>query len=459
MALDHRAWLEAHINLERGVGVPADVARATAPTLDRMRALIELLGSPQLDIAAIHLTGTNGKTSTARITAALLRAFGLKVGTYTSPNLERINDRMSILDPRSSDSTVASAEVTDARLDQLLDTIARVEPHLAEPPSYFEILTAAALYWFADEAVDVAVLEVGLGGTWDATNVVDGRIAVITNIAVDHVEYLGPTRESIATDKAGIVKPDSLVVLDETDRDLQDIFRARPSRGAIVRPDDFDVTRNVLAVGGRVIDCRTPRATYEDVFLALHGAHQADNAATALAAAEAFVDERIPDEVVGEAFASVTSPGRLEVVGHRPLVLLDGAHNVAGAEALRAALDEEFTRAPDQPRTLVFGQLGGHAHPREMLSAVGIDDVTHLVVCRPASPRAHDPAVVAKAAEELGFDADRIDVADTVREGVGLALLRAPDDAQVVVTGSLYVVGEARSMLVDGDTPRSLRRS
>jgi dihydrofolate synthase/folylpolyglutamate synthase len=158
--LERRAWLDSHINLERGLGIPADVARATAPTLDRMRALVELLGSPQLDIAAIHLTGTNGKTSTARITAALLRAFGLKVGTYTSPNLERINDRMSILDPRASDPTVAAAEITDARLDELLDTIAAIEPHLAERPSYFEILTAAAFYWFADEAVDAAAVRI-----------------------------------------------------------------------------------------------------------------------------------------------------------------------------------------------------------------------------------------------------------------------------------------------------------
>lgn len=445
---DTRAWLDAHVNLERGIGRPAHVARAEAPTLDRMRALLELLGSPQLDVPTVHLTGTNGKTSTARIATALLRSFGLKVGTYTSPNLERINDRMSIVDPRDPGRRDADDEVSDARLDDLLETIRRVEPHMAEPPSYFEILTAAALYWFADEAVDVAVVEVGLGGTWDATNLVESQVAVITNIAVDHVEYLGPTRESIAADKAGIVKPSSVLVLDETDPDLQQIFLARPARGAVLRPRDFDVTRNVLAVGGRLIDCRTPRARYDEVFLSLHGAHQGDNAATAIAAAEAFVDEALPDDVVREALASVTSPGRLEVVGRAPLVLLDGAHNVAGAEALRRALDEEFTRGPEQARTLVFGHLQGHATAEDMLSAVGIDDVTHLVTCPPQSPRALDPHEIARAAVRLGFDEDNIDVADSVREAIGTALLRAPDDGQVVVTGSLYVVAEARSMLV-----------
>ncbi len=434
------------MNLERGVGVPAAQARATAPTLDRMRGVLDLLGSPHLDVPTVHVTGTNGKTSMVRITAALLKSFGLKVGVYTSPNLVRINERMSILDPRYPDPDPAAGEISDARLDELLDTVARIEPHLAELPSFFEILTGAALYWFADEAVDVAVVEVGLGGTWDATNLIDAAVAAITNVSIDHVEYLGPTREEIAAEKAGIVKPTSALVLGETDRDLQRIFLDRHPRRAVVRPDDFDLVRSTLAVGGRVLELRTPLGAYRDVFLALHGAHQADNAATALTAAETFVDEAIPDEVVREAFAAVRSPGRLEVVGRHPLVLLDGAHNLAGAAALRAALDDEFTLAPEQHRTLVVGLLRGESS--EMLAALGIDDVTHLVVCRPSSPRAQDPRALAKAAEGLGVDPDAIDVAESVQEALGLAMLRAPEDGQVVVTGSLYVVGEARSILV-----------
>ncbi len=429
-----RAWLDAHMNLERGVGRPAHVARAESPTLDRIQQLTMLLGSPQLDVPAIHITGTNGKTSTARLVASLLRAHGAKVGTYTSPNLERINDRMSI----------DGVEVDDDTLDELLRTVQRVEPYLAEPPSYFEILTGAALYWFSDEAVDVAVVEVGMGGTWDATNVVDADVAVITNVALDHVEYLGPTRQSIASDKAGIITPMSSVALGETDPALVEIFAARDPQQLMLRGRDFDVVANRLAVGGRVVDLATPRARYGEVFLALHGAHQADNAALALTAAELYAAAPLADAAVREAFATATSPGRMEFVAREPLVVLDGAHNVAGARALRDALDEELG---PMPRTLVIGLLR-EKDPAEMLAAFGLDGTRRLVVCRPPSPRAHDPATVADAAESMGFDPEAIDVVDDVRAAVGTAMLETPDDGQLVITGSLYVVGAARSIFI-----------
>ncbi len=429
-----RAWLEAHVNLERGIGRPAHVARAEAPTLARIHELTTLLGSPQLDVPAIHITGTNGKTSTARLTAALVRARGYKVGTYTSPNLERINDRMAI----------DGIEVADATLDELLRTVQRAEPHMSEPPSYFEILTAAALYWFSDEAVDVAVIEVGLGGTWDATNVIDADVAVVTNVALDHTEYLGSTREAIARDKAGIITPMSSLVLGETDPDLVPLFTAREPQQTMLRGRDFDALANRLAVGGRVVDLVTPTARYDDVYLSLHGAHQADNAAVALTAAELYVGEPLPDGVVREAFATVTSPGRMEVVGRHPVVILDGAHNVAGARALRDALDEELGA---MPRTLLVGLLQ-EKDPAEMLTALGLDDTQRLVVCRPPSPRAHDPQTVADAAEALGFDVGNIDVIDDVKAAVGTALLETPETGQLVITGSLYVVGEARSIFI-----------
>ena len=217
----------------------------------------------------MHITGTNGKTSTARLVAGLLRAHGWKVGTYTSPNLERVNDRISI----------DGIEVDDDTLDSLLHTVERAEPHLTEPPSYFEILTAAALYWFSDEAVDVAVIEVGLGGTWDATNVVDADVAVVTNVALDHVEYLGPDRPSIARDKAGIITPMSSLALGETDPELVEIFAAREPQQLMLRGRDFGVTAYRLAVGGHTVDITTPRARYDEVFLDLHGSYQLDNAA------------------------------------------------------------------------------------------------------------------------------------------------------------------------------------
>lgn len=426
-----RSWLTAHVNLERGIGRPAHVARAEAPTLERVRELTTLMGSPQLDFASVHLTGTNGKTSTARMTAALLTAAGHKVGTYTSPNLERINDRM----------TVDGEDISDERFDELLHVVRMVEPHLTEPPSYFDILTALAFYWFSDEAIDVAVVEVGLGGTWDATNIIDADVAVITNVALDHIEYLGPTREHIAKEKSGIIKANSAVVLGEADPELAPIFAARPSGPVVVRHRDFGVHSNRLAVGGRLVDLASPSATYNDVFISLHGAHQADNAAVALTAAEMFEGEALPDDVVRAAFGSVTSPGRLEVVGRHPLVILDGAHNVAGAGSLREALADDFLPAP---RTMVIGLLQ-EKNATEMLEAIGIDDVAHLIVCRPPSPRAMDPQLVADAAIKLGISEDNVEVFETVAEAIGAALMATPEEGQIVITGSLYLIGEARS--------------
>lgn len=431
---DVRAWLDGHWNVEAGVGVPSGRDRAGAPTLERIRALLRLLGSPETAYPAVHLTGTNGKTSTARMLATILREAGLHVGTYTSPHLSRVNERMEL----------DCAPIGDEELDDVLRVVALVESQLDVRPSYFEVITAAAFRWFADVAVDVAVVEVGLGGTWDATNVVDGRVAVVTNVAVDHVEYLGPTREQIAGEKAGIVKPGSVLVLGETDPDIAEIFVARrPSR--VVRRDvDFGVRDNAVAVGGRLVDCSTPRGRHPELFVPLHGAHQADNAVIALAAAEEFVDRPLDEALVTAAFAQVRSPGRLEVVGRQPLVLLDGAHNVAGAEALRRALAEEFA---DGPRTLVVGLLR-EKEPHEMLAALGLDDASTLVCCRPPSPRALDPSEVARAAVELGFAEERVSVVEGVREAVSTALLETPAAGQIVVTGSLYVVGAARAMLV-----------
>jgi dihydrofolate synthase/folylpolyglutamate synthase len=432
---DIRGWLDAHVNLERGIGRPAHEQRIAAPTLKRIQAMLELLGSPQLEYPILHITGTNGKTTTARIATALLATMGLSVGSYTSPHLERVNERI----------TYNGEPISDDDLDELLRVVALVEGALDDPPSYFDILTAAAYRWFADLAVHAAVIEVGVGGTWDATNAADAEVAVVTNVSVDHVDYLGPTRESIAAEKAGIVKPGSVLVLGETDADLTGYFVERGPDAIVRRERDFGIRANVPAIGGRVVELYTPGGSYPDVFLPLHGAHQADNAAIALAAVEAFTNAPVPPDVVAAAFAQVDSPGRLEVVARNPLVLLDGAHNVAGAEALRRALDEEF--ATDAPRTVVVGLLR-EKEPHEMLAALGIDDVSLLVCCRPPSPRALEPALVAKAAEELGLPVGQIEVADSVREGVAAALLATPPEGQVIVTGSLYTVGAARSVLV-----------
>jgi dihydrofolate synthase/folylpolyglutamate synthase len=430
---DGPRWLSAHVNLE-SMNVPAG-ARRGPPTLERINTLMQYLGSPEIEFPAIHITGTNGKTTTVRVLTELLTTLGLKVGAYTSPNLERVNERMSI----------DGVDIDDDAFDEMLYAVSLVEQSVGVQPSYFDIVTSAAFRWFADEAVEVAVVEVGMGGTWDATNVVDGRIAVVTNVSIDHVDYLGNTREQIAREKAGIVKPGATLVLGETDPGLQAIFEDRGAARVFRRNAEFGVARNVLAIGGRLVDLQTPGAEYPDLFLPLHGAHQADNAAIALTAAEAFVNAPLPFDVVADAFSRVQSPGRLEVVGRQPLVLLDGAHNVAGAQALRAALTEEWG---DGLRTLVVGLLH-EKEPHEMLSALGVEELEGFVVCcRPPSPRALDPAFVAKAAVDLGFPEDRIEIVDGVEEAVSTAFLITPAEGQIVITGSLYVVGAARSVLV-----------
>jgi dihydrofolate synthase/folylpolyglutamate synthase len=432
-AFDALAFLDGHYNREAGMGAPAGERQRGAPTLERISQLLTYLGGHD-DYPVIHVTGTNGKTTAVRIITQLLVAAGYRVGSYTSPNLETVNERIAL----------DGVPISDAAFAETLYAVSLAEDAAGAASSYFEVLTAAALRFFDDEAVDVVVAEVGLGGTWDATNVLDGQVAVVTNVSIDHVEYLGPTREEIAAEKAGIIKPDSLLVLGESDPDLESMFVERPLRGVVRRGSDFGVRANRLAVGGRLLDLYTTGAEYTDVMLPLHGAYQADNAAIALAAAEAFVGAPLDDDVVRDALAQVRSPGRLEVVGRQPLVLLDGAHNVAGAAALRAALAEEFETGS---RTLVIGLLR-EKDPYEMLAALGVAEVDGIVICcRAPSPRALDPEEVAKAAIELGVDEARVEVVDTVAQAVGLALIETPADGQIVVTGSLYTVGAARSIL------------
>ena len=424
-------YLESHVNLEAMV-----YGRREAPTLERIRELCQLMGDPQSAYPIIHVTGTNGKGSTVRTATALINARGLSVGSYTSPDLEKVNERIS----------KDGQPVSDEELAALLSALADLEDLMAARPHRFDLLTAAAFRWFADEAVDSAVVEVGLGGTWDATNIVVPEVAVITNIELDHVEVLGPTRADIAADKAGIIKPNSVLVLGETDPDLLPIFEDTASRiGASAvwrRGADFVVTANEVAVGGRSIDLRTPGASYEGLFLPLHGAYQAANAACAVAAVEAFFDRPADQEVVQAGLSAVRCPGRLEVVGRHPLVLLDGAHNPAGARAAAAALDEEF--AGVSGRILVAGFLRGR-DPAEMLTSLKADRARLVIATAPDSPRALPAEQVAAAARDLGLTVETI---DRVPEAVSRALAVADEEEMVLVSGSLYVVGAARAALV-----------
>jgi dihydrofolate synthase/folylpolyglutamate synthase len=424
------AFLADHVNLEHD---PAP--SAAARRLDRIRRLTGLLGDPQSAYPVVHLTGTNGKGSTARMLSALLVERGLSVGTYTSPHLQRINERLAWNgDPVPDDAFV-----------EAVAAVAAVEPVLESRPSHFEVLTAAALRWFADVAVDVAVVEVGLGGRWDATNVVDGAVAAVTNVSLDHSEVIGPELSDIAREKAGIVKPGATLVLGETGPELAPIFHGAGAAAVWDRDVDFGCESNVLAHNGRLVDLWTPGARYEGVFLPVHGAFQGDNAAVALAAAQAFFDAPLDAEVVTDAFAGLRLPGRLEVVARSPLCILDGAHNPAGAAAAARAISEAFAAVPG--RILVVGMLAGR-DPTEMLTVLDAAACRLVVACPPPSPRALDPQVVAAAATDLGVD---VEVAESVPGAVALALSLARADEMVLVTGSLYVVGAARAALVGDD--------
>ncbi len=425
------AWLDSHIDFESTMPT-----RRSLPTLDRMRALAALLGDPQHAFPSVHVTGTNGKGSTVAMATGLLGAQGLTVGTYTSPNLSRVNERLS----RNGEP------IDDTAFVEVLEALARLEPLMDDPPTRFELLTAAALAWFADEAVDVAVIEVGLGGRWDCTNVVDGEVAVLTNVSFDHTEVLGPTLEDIAGDKSGIFKSGSRVIIGEMDPTLVDqLRRAAAAAGAAevwVRGNEFACPSNRLAVGGRLIDVRTPGAAYGELLIPLHGAHQGDNASVAIAAVEAFFGSPLHEDVVEEAFASVRVPGRLEVVGRHPLVVVDGAHNVAGMLVLARSLVEEFS--VDGEAQAVVGMLTGR-DPVAMLEALLTAGVRSVVACAPDSPRALPADVVAAAATGLGME---VTVAASPGAAVQLAVGRAGSDDRVVVCGSLYVVAEARRLLV-----------
>jgi len=431
---DALAWLDSHQNLERML---AD-ARRPPPNLARMRRLVRVLGDPQDAYPVIQLTGTNGKTSTARALTTLLMAKGLTVGTFTSPHLEMVNERLMY----------NGQPISDPELAALLSDLALLEQMVTEGgdeggrPTWFELLAAAAFRWFAERPVDVGVIEVGLGGRWDATNVADADVAVVTNIGLDHVEFLGPTLADIAGEKAGIVKPASTLVLSETRPELVAIFEAEAASEVLLRGRDFELLSNEVAVGGRLLSMRTPQAQYDNVFLALHGRHQAYNFLDAVVAVEAFFGNPIEPPRLAEAAATVRSPGRLEVVGRRPLIILDGAKNLPGAEAMAAALDEEFGDVGS--RIMVVGMLRGK-DPGEMLQALAATKARRVITCPPPSPRAHSADVVAKAAILLGVEAEP---AASVADAVDRARELATEDDMIVVTGSLYVVGAARAALL-----------
>lgn len=420
-----REFLDTHSVYEK-------TGRIESPSLANIERLMQLLGEPHRAYRTIHITGTNGKGSTSQMVTKLLMAHGLTVGTYTSPHLERVNERMM----RNG------LPIDDDDFAENVLAIAELEPLVGRRISYFEILTAVAFRWFADSAIDVGVIEVGLLGRWDATNVVESDVAVLTNISLDHTEFAGPTHAHIAREKVGIVKPNSVFVQGETRPDVQEIMAAAPCAKRIVRDEHFEVIDNELAVGGRLVSVRTPRAEHRELFVPLHGRHQGDNAATAIVAVEEFFDHAINREVLDEGMATVSMPGRFEVMGHQPLVIVDGAHNVGGAEVCAEVFFDDFQ--VDGRRVLVVGMLKSR-DPEELLGALRADDFDLVVCCTAPTPRGTPASELMKVAQAMGCD--DVQSFDKVDAALAYAYrgLRAED--ALLVAGSLYVVGEARPVL------------
>ncbi|WP_433793811.1 bifunctional folylpolyglutamate synthase/dihydrofolate synthase [Actinoplanes sp. CA-252034] len=417
--------------------------------MQKIRDLVDVLGTPQRAYPAIHLTGTNGKTSTARMIDALLQAHGLHTGRYTSPHLETVRERISLDGEPVSEERFVATYNDVAPLAELIDA------RNPEPLTYFDMTTAMAYAAFADAPVDIAVVEVGLGGEEDATNVIEAGVCVLTPIGLDHTEWLGDTIEDIAWHKVGIIHQGATVVTAlQTEEAMRPILERCADMGATLAREgsEFGVVERHQAVGGQLLSLQGLGGVYHEIFLPLFGAHQAQNAAIALAAVEAFLGagpgRQLEADLVREGFARVDSPGRLERVRSAPTILLDGAHNPHGMAATVAALEEEFT----------------FRHLVAVLSVLGDKDVTgllellepvvaRLVVTQNSSPRALPAVELGRLAIDV-FGEDRVTVASNMPDAIEEAVVQAEDDASgelsgvgVLITGSVVTVADARKLL------------
>ncbi|MBT5849673.1 MAG: bifunctional folylpolyglutamate synthase/dihydrofolate synthase [Acidimicrobiaceae bacterium] len=422
-ALDH---LDALINHEVVPRAGAIEGLSFAPTA----ALMAAIGNPEGAYPVIHVTGTNGKGSTVRMVETLLTVMGLRVGAYTSPHLESVTERIR----------VGAESIPDDDFGMVIGDIARTAEANQMGLTWFETVTGAALLHFANEAVDVAIVEVGMLGRYDATNVVDARIAVVTNVGFDHTSGESDWRATGAKEKAGIITADSVLVLGAADQAIVPIFVNEGPARTVLRGEDFEVVEDRLAVGGRLISLRTPRGGADDVLLTLHGAHQAENASLALAVAEEFFGAPLPDDVITEAFDKVEMPGRLEIVHRSPLVVLDTAHNVPGAEALAETMATDFGEG--RRRFLVLGMQDGR-DPVAVCHALKVADYHLVVACTAPTARGLHADVVREAAIKAGANADAV---HDVEAAIDHALGQADDHDLIVVAGSNTIVGKIRSI-------------
>ncbi|MEU8518132.1 folylpolyglutamate synthase/dihydrofolate synthase family protein [Streptomyces sp. NPDC048577] len=422
------------------------------PSVRRIAALMDVLGEPQRAYPSIHITGTNGKTSTARMVEALLGAFELRTGRYTSPHVQTITERISL------DGAPIPAERFVETYQDIKPYVEMVDAREEFRLSFFEVVTGMAYAAFADAPVDVAVVEVGMGGTWDATNVIDASVAVVTPIDLDHTDRLGHTPGEIAGEKSGIIKQGATVILAQQPVDAAQVMlkKAVEADATVAREGmEFGVVRREVAVGGQLLTLRGLGGEYDEVFLPLYGPYQAHNAAVALAAVEAFFGigaeqaRALDVETVRRAFASVFSPGRLEVVRSSPTVILDAAHNPAGARATADGIAESFG----------FSRLIGVVSTSADKDARGLLEAfepifAEVVVTANSSPRATDVDALAAIAVEV-FGDDRVVVEPRLDDAIEAAITLAEEEdeyagAGVLVTGSIFTVGDARLLLGRG---------
>ncbi len=415
-----------------------------APTLERIAALVDILGSPQLTYPTIHIGGTNGKTTTARMIDSLLFEMGLRTGRFTSPHLESYLERICI-----------NGQPIDAK--ELIFSFNDVSPYFDlmdskfdNPISFFEAITALAFAAFAEHPIDVGVIEVGMGGQWDATNVVDADVSVITPIGLDHMEYLGNTITEIAATKAGIIKEQGFVVLaQQTPEAAFELLRRAAEVGADVAREglEYSIDSRAIAVGGQLISITGLRGHYDEIFLPLHGKHQASNAAAALIAVEAFFGEQDLDiDAVRAGFANVTSPGRCEVIHRDPTIILDAAHNPHGAKAIAETMQTEFT----------FDDVTGIVALMADKDALGILQalepvMNQIIVTTNSSERSMNVVDLTRLATQV-FGADRVFAEDTLQAAIDRATKDAirplsDESLAILITGSVVTVGEARTVV------------
>ena len=419
------------------------------PTLDRVTEALDILGDPQNSYPSVHITGTNGKTSTTRMIDALLGAFGVRTGRFTSPHLVDVRERITIEgDSISPDEFVRTWEDIAPYIEMIDRAHAETD---GTKLSFFEVFTVMAFAAFADHPVDAAVVEVGMGGRWDATNVIDAGVGVIMPIAIDHEKWLGSTIREIAEEKAGIIKPGQIVIVAKQQEEALRVIEERAAQvDAIVRLEgrDYEVLDRQLGVGGQMITVRTPAAVYEDVFVPLFGDYQASNAAAAIAAVEAFMGGRALDAKVVEAgMLSATSPGRLQVVRHSPTIIVDAAHNPAGAHTLGESISEAF----DFERVVgVYSAMGD----KDIEGVLGEVEpyLDSIVITQMPGPRAKPAEEIAQIAREV-FGSDRVDVQEDILEAIATAvnLGESGDESApatgVVVFGSVLLAGEVLRLM------------